>query len=123
MTRLALALALAALVALVAWAARRARRRGIQPRDVSGLPPLERDVLGDAERTWIVFTTAFCAACGPTAERLRAGHPNDRVVTLDVADRPDLARRYGIRRAPTVMLVGADGTILDLRAREGASVT
>ncbi len=123
MTRLLLALVLVLLVAAVAWAARRARRDSAKPRDVEGLPPLERDLLGAAERTWVVFTTEFCASCRPTAERLRTRHPEDHVMTLDVGDRPDLARRYGIRRAPTVMLVAADGTVLDLPARDGDPVT
>ncbi len=122
MTRLILALAVVAFVAFVAWSTRRARRRIGKPRDVAGLPPLDTSLLAGDAHTWVVFTTEFCASCQPTVDRLRADHPGDRVVTLDVADRPDLARRYDIRRAPTVMLAAPDGAVLELRARNGESV-
>jgi hypothetical protein len=32
---------------------------------------------------------------------------------VDVRDRPELARKYGIAIVPTVVAVAADGTVLD----------
>lgn len=114
MTRVLVALALVVLVALVTWIARRTRERLESPREVADLPRLEPGLHATDTATWVVFTTEFCTTCKPTADRLRADHPEDRVVTIDVAARPDLARRYDIRRAPTVMHVGRDGTVLGL---------
>ena len=78
--------------------------------------------------TWVIFTTRYCASCGPVADELAAAFPGDAVVTLDVADHPDLARELSVRRAPTVFgvdrlgdvtrrLVGADAVRSHLRAR------
>ena len=35
------------------------------------------------------------------------------LLTLDVRERPDLARKYGVAVVPTVLAVSADGTVLD----------
>jgi thioredoxin-like negative regulator of GroEL len=61
-----------------------------------------------------VFTTRFCAACGPVAEQLRACDDGARVVTVDVEQAPELAGAYRVRSAPTVVLAGSGG---EVRAR------
>lgn len=82
----------------------RASRRGEHP-------PVPARFLDGAD-LWLVFTTEYCAACPGIVEMLATERPDDRVVTLDVADHLDLASAYRVRRAPTVIRAGADGTVL-----------
>ena len=55
-----------------------------------------------AERTWVVFTTPYCAACGPIVEQLHASDPDARVVEVDATRHVGLAREFSVRAAPTV---------------------
>ena len=64
-----------------------------------------------ADRTWVVFTTPFCASCGPVEERLRTADPDARVVRVDASREPLLADAFGIRRAPTALLADAEGRV------------
>jgi len=64
-----------------------------------------------ATRTWVVFGSPWCAACGPAAERLRAVDPAARVVLVDAAADPALARALAVRTAPTAVLAGPDGRV------------
>lgn len=54
---------------------------------------------------WIVFTTEYCAVCPSVVTAIEAARPDDQVVVLDVADALELASRYRVRRAPTVLRV------------------
>lgn len=74
-------------------------------------PPVPARFVADSP-VWLVFTTEYCAVCPRIVERLTADRPDDRVVTLDVADNLDLASVYKVRRAPTVVRAAADGTVL-----------
>ena len=47
------------------------------------VPPLSAELLDGAERTWVVFTTPFCAQCGPVMERIGSVDPGARIVTVD----------------------------------------
>ena len=71
-----------------------------------------------AERTWVVFTTPYCASCGPIVEHLGAADPVARVVTVDASHELGLARDFAVRRAPTVF--EADGRGTPLRRFSGA---
>ena len=71
-----------------------------------------------AERTWVVFTTPYCASCGPIVEHLGAADPVARVVTVDASHELALARDFAVRRAPTVF--EADGRGTALRRLSGA---
>jgi hypothetical protein len=87
-----------------------ARLRGISPRhhdriDVGDLPTTA------GPRTYVEFTHPLCSECHEWEERLRGGEAP--LVTLDVRERPDLARKYGIAVVPTVLAVGPDGTVLE----------
>lgn len=62
-------------------------------------------------RTWLVFTTPFCASCGPAAERLRKGDPATPVVTVDAFEEHTLAAAYRVRSAPTALLVDEAGVV------------
>jgi hypothetical protein len=107
-SRLAVLLLLAAVVALATWAWRR-RDRALQRHDQERLVPAE--LLGPGDRTWVLFRTPFCATCGPAAERLRADDPGAALVEIDATQRPDLADALGIAAAPTVLLAGPDGRV------------
>jgi len=71
-----------------------------------------------AERTWVVFTTPYCASCGPIVDHLGAADPVARVVTVDASHELALARDFAVRRAPTVF--EADGRGNPLRRFSGA---
>lgn len=64
-----------------------------------------------AERTWVVFTTPYCASCGPVEERLRSADPRARVVLVDATRESDLAEAFGVRSAPTAVLSDATGSV------------
>lgn len=87
-----------------------ARLRGISPRhhdrlDTTDLPDLSTD------RTYVEFTHPLCSECQEWERRLSGdGAP---LVMLDVRQRPDLARKYGIAVVPTVLAVAADGMVLE----------
>ena len=64
-----------------------------------------------ADRTWVVFTSPYCATCGPVEARLRASDPGARVVKVDATREPDLADSFSIRSAPTALLVDGEGKV------------
>ncbi len=86
----------------------RMRRLQVQPVDGASLPG---HLLEGAHRTWVLFTTPWCATCGPVEERLRAHDPGARFVTVDATREPDLAGAMGVRSAPTVLLADGDGRV------------
>ena len=88
-----------------------ARLRGISPRRHSHLDPADISALGGAERGYVEFTHPLCAECREWESRLGAG--SEPLVTVDVRERPELARKYGITVVPTVLAVGGDGTVLE----------
>ncbi len=65
----------------------------------------------NAARTWVVFTTPYCATCGPVEESLRASDPGARVVRVDATREPLLAQAFKVRSAPTAVLADADGEV------------
>jgi hypothetical protein len=73
-------------------------------------PALPAELLGGGT-TWVVFTTPWCATCGPTTDLLRRSDPDAHVVTIDVTDRPDLARDFSVRSAPTVLRTDEVGAV------------
>lgn len=91
--------------ALRRWSMRRAQR--VQEGERLPVPLLG----GSRERTWVLVTAPTCAACGPVEERLRRLDPDARLVVVDAAERPDLARALRARAAPTVVLAGPDGAV------------
>ncbi|MFN2606647.1 MAG: thioredoxin family protein [Acidimicrobiales bacterium] len=74
-------------------------------------PVVPASLRDGAERTWVVFTTEYCAACGPVEERLRSADPAARVVRVDAAREPHLAGAFRVRSAPTAVLADADGRV------------
>jgi hypothetical protein len=58
----------------------------------------------------VAFSHPLCTDCRTVEADLAAGpHP---FVSVDVRDRPDLARKYGVALVPTVVRVAADGRVL-----------
>ena len=75
------------------------------------LAPLP-DQWGDDRPDWVVFSTEYCAVCPSVVAEIERSRPGERVVVLDVAEHLDLASRYRVRRAPTVLRADADGTVV-----------
>jgi hypothetical protein len=88
-----------------------ARLRGVSPRHHDRIEPADLAGLDGHPRTYIEFTHPLCSGCREWEERLRAG--GARLVTVDVSERPELARKYGIAVVPTVLVVGPDGVVLE----------
>ncbi len=65
----------------------------------------------NAARTWVVFSTPYCATCGPVEAHLRASDPDARVVRVDATREPILAQAFKVRSAPTAVLADADGRV------------
>lgn len=88
-----------------------ARLRGISPRHHDRLDPADLDGMAGAERAHVEFTHPLCTECQQWQRRL-SGLPEPLVV-VDVRERPDLARKYGIAVVPTVVAVASDGSVLE----------
>ena len=100
------------LLFLVALAARLYKqwRTGLQTAQPEH-PTVPEALRAGAERTWVVFTSPYCATCGPVADRLRATDPAARVVKIDASREPHLADAFSIRSAPTVLLADREGRV------------
>jgi Domain of unknown function (DUF4395) len=86
-----------------------ARVRGIRPGSV-GVIDLEG--LGAGGGAVVVqFTHPLCSDCRELERRLAAG-PRP-LHTVDVTQRPDLARRYHVAVVPTAFVVAGDGTVME----------
>jgi hypothetical protein len=100
-------LLLAVALATRLYRTRRAALLAEQPRH----PLVPASLLDGAERTWVLFTTPYCAACGPVEEHLRAADPDARVVRVDATREPHLADAFRVRTAPTIVLADAAGRV------------
>jgi hypothetical protein len=87
-----------------------ARLRGISPRHHSRIDMADMD--GISGRTaFVEFTHPLCADCREWERRLDSR--SEPLLKLDVRDRPDLARKYGVAVVPTVLRVAPDGAVLE----------
>ncbi len=87
-----------------------ARIRGISPRHHSQIDPADLDGAGGG-LAYVEFTHPLCSECHDWERRL-AAEP-EPLLRLDVSERPELARKYGVAVVPTVLKVAADGAVLD----------
>ena len=72
--------------------------------------------------TLVQFSSEYCAPCRATArvlEELAGERPDIAHVELDVAERPELAARFGILQTPTTLVLDGSGHV---RARIGGAV-
>lgn len=74
-------------------------------------PRVPEHIVDGADRTWIVFTTPYCATCGPVADSLRANDPDARHIKIDATEQPGLAHAFSVRMAPTVLLANGEGAV------------
>ena len=109
---LARALIVVAILVAVALAARLYRSwRGRVQNHQPAHPRIPETLLAGAARTWVLFTSPYCATCGPVEARLRAWDPDARVVKVDATREPHLADAFFIRSAPTVLLADGAGNV------------
>ena len=92
---------------LVAWVRRRDDATHVPEEGLGGF------AVPGAARTWVVFTTPYCATCGPLMDEIERVRPDDGLVGVDATEHPDLTRRLGVRSSPTVFQIDADGRIID----------
>jgi hypothetical protein len=89
-----------------------ARLRGISPRRAGRIEPADFGGSADAPaRAYVEFTHPLCGECREWERRLAAGP--EPLHKIDVRERPDLARKYGIAVVPTVLAVAPDGQVLE----------
>jgi hypothetical protein len=88
-----------------------ARLRGISPTHHGWLDPSDLSGLDGEPRTFVEFTHPLCSECREWEQRLIA--TGDPLLTVDVRDRPELAKKYGIGIVPTVVAVAPDGTVIE----------
>jgi hypothetical protein len=87
-----------------------ARIRGISPRHHGHIDTADLDGV-DGRPAYVEFTHPLCSECHEWERRL--GSEPEPLLKLDVSDRPDLARKYGIAFVPTVLRVAPDGAVLE----------
>ena len=70
----------------------------------------------DGRRTLIAFSTPSCAAChkaqAPAIEVVqeRLGADQLRVIKVDAARQPEIAKAFGILTVPSTVVIGGEGT-------------
>jgi hypothetical protein len=112
--RLFIAAAVIAIAVIVATLLR--RRRPDPPTQPSWKVPLQLDRT-DFDRPdtpWlvVVFSSATCDTCAGVWEKAVVLTSSALAVQLvEVGERPDLHRRYGINAVPTLVLADADGVV------------
>src|SRR5215510_10385766 len=119
---------LAAMVpALVLWGRRLARGRFERTRGASGAALWE--LLGtvpDGRPTVVAFSTPGCAACG-TAQKpalaalLQRARNGVRVIQVDAAEQPQVARTFGVLTVPATVVLDQWGRVL--AANQGFATT
>jgi Domain of unknown function (DUF4395) len=87
-----------------------ARMRGISARHHGHIDAADLNGLRGGT-AYVEFTHPLCSECREWEERLRS--KPEPLLKLDVSDRPDLARKYGVAVVPTVLRVASDGAVLE----------
>jgi hypothetical protein len=90
-----------------------AQLRGIRSRAIDRVELAELGEpsgAGAGDELVVAFSHPLCTECRTVLGELAAG--SERWVSVDVRDRPDLARKYGVALVPTLVRVAADGRVL-----------
>ena len=87
-----------------------ARLRGISPRNQGRIEPADLDGV-DGRQAYVEFSHPLCSECRTWERRLSAGP--EPLLKLDVSERPELARKYGVAVVPTVLRIAPDGAVLE----------
>jgi thioredoxin-like negative regulator of GroEL len=105
LVRLAIAAAIV-VVSLGGWALWRRPPRGVSRLDLREL--------GVSGPLILQFSTPYCAPCKRNAPMLErtAREASVSFAQIDLAERPELAARYGIRTVPTIVVATDDGRVL-----------
>jgi thiol-disulfide isomerase/thioredoxin len=79
-----------------------------------GMPRLDLTELGIQGPAVVQFTTRYCAPCKAARPHLEevAGAAGVHYEQVDVGERPEVARRYGVRTVPTIVVTAATGDVL-----------
>jgi hypothetical protein len=87
-----------------------ARLRGIRSHALERVDLAELGVPATANGNIVVqFTHPLCSACRELERRLRS--EGRTVISVDIAQRPDLARKYGVAVVPTAVAVDKNGVV------------
>lgn len=106
-----LAVVAALVVAFVAARVAYRRWRAGLHAEARAVPALPGHLVAGAARTWVVFTTPWCASCDTVRSHLTAADPHARVVTVDATVEPALANAFHVKAAPTVFLADGGGVV------------
>lgn len=87
-----------------------ARLRGIRQRRIDRVELTELGVEPGSGDVMVAFGHPLCTDCRTVLRDLSAGP--ERFVSVDVRERPDLARKYGVALVPTVVRVTGEGLVL-----------
>lgn len=88
-----------------------ARFRGIRSHALEHVDLAELGAPADRNGGLVVqFTHPLCSACRELEARLRS--EGRTVVSVDIAERPELARKYGVAVVPTTVAVDMDGVVI-----------
>jgi hypothetical protein len=86
-----------------------ARLRGIRSHRLDRVELVDLGLAPNGEVV-VQFTHPLCSDCAALERRLREEGRN--VVTVDVSQRPELARKYGVAFVPTAVAVSPTGAVL-----------
>lgn len=75
---------------------------------------LDLELLGVSGPAIVQFSTQYCSPCKAAAPHLRATaeETNLTFAQIDVGERPEIARRYGIRTVPTIAVADRGGRVI-----------
>ncbi len=113
--RIAVAVALFALLAALAWWLER-RRHHDAPTQAPGVAPTQLDradfVRPDASWLVVLFTSATCDSCAGLYDKAAALESDEVAVTeIEYFARPELHERYHVDAAPMTLIADAEGVV------------
>ncbi len=85
-----------------------AKLRGIKGGQLERIDLEQLGVLPE-ENLVVLFTHPLCSECHEVKPKLEAG--GQRVISIDVSKRKDLAKKYGVTLVPFAVNVGSDGRV------------